>query len=168
MQKKQIDEEFNYIYPKLQDIANKMIAKYNRKYEPNEVISIAYLYILDIKKKIVNVDIFKRFIVAKICQEIALTQSYTNRLLYGKEHELPEHINLKAAEYIDPYEEEVVAIEKYRCVKDRVKRRVFEVYYDQNINTCRKMATYFNINTRTSMTLIQEMKKDLKTIKNKL
>jgi hypothetical protein len=101
---------------------------------------------------------------AKICQEIALTQSETNRKLSTKHCDLNENIAIAHIEYEDPYEEEVKALDKYRTVPDRVKRRVFEVYYDKEQSTCRKMAEYFKIDTKSAMNLIREMKHDLQQI----
>jgi hypothetical protein len=97
---------------------------------------------------------------AKICQEIALTNSETNRKLISRHCELIENQEIEDEPYFDPYEDELKSLE----VPDRVKRRVFEVYFDKEQNTCRKMAEYFNIDTRSAMNLIREMKKDLQQI----
>jgi hypothetical protein len=58
----------------------------------------------------------------------------------------------------------VKALEQYRTIPDRVKRRVFEVYFDLGQNSCRKMAVYFDIDTKSAMNLIREMKADLQQI----
>ena len=164
MRKTNIDKQVPKIYTSLLETATRMCFKYRRSYPPEEVVNIAYLYIIKIKQKVEDNDMLRRYMTAKICQEIALTQSETNRKLNTKHCDLNEDIKIEYTEYEDPYEEEVKALDIYRVVPDRVKRRVFEVYFDKEQNTCRKMAQYFNIDTKSAMHLIREMKEDLKQI----
>lgn len=144
--------------------AQKMCCKYNRTYPPEEVLNIAYLYIVKIKAKLTDSDMLRRYMTAKICQEIALSQSETNRKLNTKHHDLNENINLIQEEYNDPYEIEFKALDQYRQTPDRVKRRVFEVYIDEGKSSKRKMAEHFDIDPRTAMHLIREMKEDIRQI----
>jgi len=164
MQKAQINKLIPGLYPSLLNTSKRMCYKYRRNYPPEEVITIAYLYIINISHKVEDADMLRRYLTAKICQEIALSQSETNRKLNSRHHELIEDVTVQYTEYCDPYEDEVKALEQYRTVPDRVKRRVFEVYFDKGENTCRKMAEYFNISIKSAMDLIREMKEDLKQI----
>jgi len=164
MHKTAIDKQLPTLYPALLDTSTRMCYKYRRTYPPEEVINIAYLYIIKIKHKVEDDDMLRRYLTAKICQEIALTQSETNRKLNTRHCDLNENTAIEYEPYKDPYEYEVKALDKYREVPDRVKRRVFEVYFDKGENTCRKMAKYFNIDTKSAMNLIREMKEDLQQI----
>ena len=164
MRKTAIDKELPKIYSSLLDTSRRMCWKYRRTYSPEEVVNISYLYIIQIKEKVSGKDMLRRYMTAKICQEIALTNSETNRKLISRHCELIENQEIEDEPYFDPYEDELKSLTIYREVPDRVKRRVFEVYFDKEQNTCRKMAEYFNIDTRSAMNLIREMKKDLQQI----
>lgn len=167
MTKKQIDTEVPVIYDALLLTAQRMCAKYNRTYCPNEVVSIAYEYAVKVKGKIETAEMLKRWMTARICQEIAKTNSTTNRKLSVTAFETIDNILRIEEADVDPYEAEVKAVESYAKIKDRVKRRVFEVYYYEGINTCRKMEKYFGISRVSAMNLIQEMKQDLQEIAQK-
>jgi hypothetical protein len=161
MTKARIDQEIPKMYERLLLTSQRMCAKYNRTYDSHEVVSIAYEYIVKIKSKIETTDQLKRWMTARICQEIAKSKSVTNQKISISSYEVIENIIREQEQEVDPYENEVKAVETYSQINDRVKRRVFEVYYNEGQNTCRKMASYFNISIVSAMNLIQEMKQDL-------
>lgn len=161
MTKARIDQEIPKMYERLLLTSKRMCAKYNRTYDAHEVVSIAYEYIVKVKAKIETTDQLKRWMTARICQEIAKSKSVTNQKISILSYEVIENIIREQEQEVDPYENEVKAVDTYSQINDRVKRRVFEVYYNEGQNTCRKMASYFNISVKSAMNLIQEMKQDL-------
>lgn len=161
MTKARIDQEIPKMYERLLLISQRMCAKYNRTYDAYEVVSIAYEYIIKVKAKIETTDQLKRWMTARICQEIAKSKSVTNQKISISSYEVIENIIREQEQEVDPYKNEVKAVDTYSQINDRVKRRVFEVYYNEGQNTCRKMASYFNISIVSAMNLIQEMKQDL-------
>lgn len=56
-------------------------------------------------------------------------------------------------------------IEIYRSQQhDRIKRIIFEAYYDKGHSTQTALAKYFNINTTSAYFLIKEIKENIKSI----
>ena len=75
MTKARIDQEIPKMYERLLLTSRRMCAKYNRTYDAHEVVSIAYEYIVKVKAKIETTDQLKRWMTARICQEIAKSKS---------------------------------------------------------------------------------------------
>ncbi len=168
MTQKEIDSHLKDILPRIEQTAKSMCIKYQRSYDWQELISIAYIYVVKVQKRIEDKDMLRRWMTAKICQEIALTNSQTNLNIQMNAREIIPDLNPDInEENFDPYEDAIKAIEEYRQEPDRIKRIIFETYFDKQINTCRAMAKYFNVSTLTASKLIREMKSDLQEIELK-
>lgn len=163
-----IDTYIQENYDFLLTVAKGLCFKNGRKYDPCVLITEAYLHCIKIKDKIEDVDTLQRYMIAKISIEVKKPRSAVNRRL-----NIQDHCQVFNEGAIDPEEinftrKKEQALEEYRTTRDAVKKRVFEVYYDEEIHTVRAMAQYFNISTKKANQLINEMKDDIRQIHEKL
>lgn len=173
MTKQEIDIYFTNNMNLLTTIAKGIGFKTFTNYDPNTLITEAYLHVIKHKRNIDTIDKLQRYAIAKIKQEATFYNSETNRRFRIKETE-PEHIQITYEDAID-YQvtkeqlltelECILALYKYRQ-KDAIKRIILEAYTQKGCNSVRKLSNYFNISPASSNKMIKEILLELKELRN--
>jgi hypothetical protein len=140
--------------------------------EADAVINNAYIHCAKLQMENVTQDKAKSYLLNTIKYELIWTQgSRTKKDDIYRSHEYLEDslddpsdiehkVNLE-----ESYNFKKAMVEIYRnSLDDRIKRIIFEAYYDKGHSTQTALAKYFNINTTSAFFLIKEIKQNIKEI----
>lgn len=140
--------------------------------DADAVINNAYLHCIDITVDDPTIDKAKSYLLNTIKYELIWTQGsktkkqdiYNSQLYVGDVVEDLSDIEYKI-KMEDKYNYKKAMVEIYRKEQtDRIKRIVFEAYYDKGYSTQTALAKYFNINNTSAYFLIKEIKKNINEI----
>ncbi len=140
--------------------------------EADAVINNAYLHCVKLEMNEVTEDKAKSYLLNTIKYELIWTQgSRTKKDDIYRSHEylgdslddssdIEHKVNLE-----ESYNFKKAMVEIYRnSLDDRIKRIIFEAYYDKGHSTQTALAKYFNINSTSAFFLIKEIKQNIKLI----
>ena len=136
------------------------------------VINNAYLHCIGLQVECYTTDKAKSYLLNTIKYELIWTQgSRTKRDdLYRSQEYIGDCIDdTTDLEYKvsieDRYNFKKAVVEIYRAnIDDRIKKLIFEAYYDKGYSTQTALAKYFDINTTSAYFLIKEIKENIKQI----
>jgi len=140
--------------------------------DSSAVINNAYLYCIGLQVQCDTTDKAKSYLFNTIKYELIWTQgSRTKRDDVYKSQEylgdcIDDTTELETKiEIEDSYNFKKAIIEIYRNnIDDRIKKLIFEAYYDKGYSTQTALAKYFDINTTSAYFLIKEIKENVKQI----
>ena len=140
--------------------------------EADAVINNAYIHCAKLQMENVTQDKAKSYLLNTIKYELIWTQgSRTKKDDIYRSHEYLEDslddpsdiehkVNLE-----ESYNFKKAMVEIYRnSLDDRIKKIIFEAYYDKGHSTQTALAKYFNINSTSAFFLIKEIKQNIKEI----
>lgn len=169
MLKSQIDTYINDNYTLLEKVATDFVRRKKRNYDPEIVISEAYIYILKIKDRIETVGQLQSYFISKINLEVSKQNSSINYLfkertseLIGIERQEENEILLQVENDIKRNSQKA-QIESYRlAMTDQFDKIIFDAYFYKRKRTVRDFASYFNLSKQTANDLINELKFKIK------
>lgn len=169
MLKSQIDTYINDNYTLLEKVATDFVRRKKRNYDPEIVISEAYIYILKIKDRIETVGQLQSYFISKINLEVSKQNSSINYLfkertseLIGIERQEENEILLQVENDIKRNNQKA-QIESYRlAMTDQFDKIIFDAYFYKRKRTVRDFASYFNLSKQTANDLINELKFKIK------
>ena len=169
MLKSQIDTYINENYQLLQKVASDFVRRKKRNYDPEIVLSEAYIYILKIKDRITTVGQLQSYFISKINLEVSKQNSSINYLfkertteLIGIERQEENEILLQIEQDIKRNSQKA-QIESYRlAMTDQFDKIIFDAYFYKRKRTVRDFASYFNLSKQTANDLINELKTKIK------
>jgi hypothetical protein len=140
--------------------------------EADAVINNAYLHCVKLEMDEVTEDKAKSYLLNTIKYELIWTQgSRTKKDDIYRSHEylgdslddssdIEHKVNLE-----ESYNFKKAMVEIYRnSLDDRIKKIIFEAYYDKGHSTQTALAKYFDINSTSAFFLIKEIKQNIKEI----
>jgi hypothetical protein len=140
--------------------------------EADAVINNAYLHCVKLEIEGITEDKAKSYLLNTIKYELIWTQgSRTKKDDIYRSHEylgdslddssdIEHKVNLE-----DSYNFKKAMVEIYRnSLDDRIKKIIFEAYYDKGHSTQTALAKYFDINSTSAFFLIKEIKQNIKEI----
>ncbi len=140
--------------------------------EADAVINNAYLHCVKLDMDEVTEDKAKSYLLNTIKYELIWTQgSRTKKDDIYRSHEylgdslddssdIEHKVNLE-----ESYNFKKAMVEIYRnSLDDRIKKIIFEAYYDKGHSTQTALAKYFDINSTSAFFLIKEIKQNIKEI----
>jgi hypothetical protein len=140
--------------------------------EADAVINNAYLHCVKLEIEGVTEDKAKSYLLNTIKYELIWTQgSRTKKDDIYRSHEylgdslddssdIEHKVNLE-----ESYNFKKAMVEIYRnSLDDRIKKIIFEAYYDKGHSTQTALAKYFDINSTSAFFLIKEIKQNIKEI----
>jgi hypothetical protein len=165
MLKSQIDEYTTANMPLLRKVATDFVARRKKNYDPDILVSEAYLHVIKCMDEIESIGQLQSFYISKISMECTMQKSATNYLLQdrcapliGIEREHTDNIDEKLL-----IEERFKILEQYeKNLKDPIKKIIFEAYYHKGYKTVRSFARYFNFSNATANAIINEMKLEIR------
>ena len=140
--------------------------------DADAVINNSYLHCIKVHIPDMTQDKAKSYLLNTIKYELIWTQgSRTKRddIYKSQEHQGDDMDDTTDLEHKLMIEErhnfKKAMVEIYRNnLDDRIKRIIFEAYYDQGHSTQTALAKYFNINITSAYFLIREIKQNIKSI----
>lgn len=169
MQKSQIDTYIQENYTLLHKVANDFVRRKKRNYDPEIVISEAYIYILKIKDRITTIGQLQSYFISKINLEVSKQNSSINYLFKERTSELigierqEENDILLQIEHDIKRNSQKAQIESYRLkINDQFDKIIFDAYFYKRKRTVRDFASYFNLSKQTANNLINELKFKIK------
>jgi hypothetical protein len=140
--------------------------------EADAVINNAYLHCVKLEMDEVTEDKAKSYLLNTIKYELIWTQGsrtkkddiYRSHEYLGDSLDDPSDIEHKV-NLEDSYNFKKAMVEIYRnSLDDRIKKIIFEAYYDKGHSTQTALAKYFDINSTSAFFLIKEIKQNIKEI----
>jgi hypothetical protein len=140
--------------------------------EADAVINNAYLHCVKVNIPDMTQDKAKSYLLNTIKYELIWTQGskskrddiYRSQEYLGDCLDDPSEIEHKL-EIEERHNFKKAMVEIYRSsLDDRIKRLIFEAYYDKGHSTQTALAKYFNINITSAYFLIREIKQNIKEI----
>lgn len=136
------------------------------------VISNAYLHCVELNVEDITINKAKSYLLNTIKCELLWTQGSKTKkqdIYTSQEHLMDIVEDLSDLEHKiileNKYNHKKGLIEIYRKQqKDRIKRIVFEAYYDKGHSTQTALAKYFDINNTSAYFLIKEIKEKINEI----
>ena len=169
MQKSQIDKYVEDNYTLLSKVATDFVNRKKRNYDPEIVISEAYIHILKCKDKITTIGQLQSYFISKINIEVSKQNSTTNFTfkdrhseLIGIERQEDNDLLLRVENEIKRNSQKAQIESYYLNEKDSIKKIIFEAYFVKRYRTVRSFATYFNLSKQTANDLINELKTNIK------
>ena len=169
MQKLQIDKYVEENYKLLQKVATDFLRRKKRNYDPEIVISEAYIHVIKLKDRIDSIGQLQSYFISKINLEISKQNTTTNFMfkdrhfeLIGIERQQEDEILLQVENEIKINHQKAVIESYYLNEKDSIKRIIFEAYFYKKYRTVRAFASYFNLSKQTANDLINELKNNIK------
>jgi len=181
--KQQVDEYFTIKYPQLESTTQKIITKYNRTLEASNVISSAYLYIIDKEPEIIH---FSRTFSKSIEHTIySFTLQYINKALIWPNSKINDEenkfinrsINIDCEEQheytyqkITHYQHNIYTdefIESFLKSLKKLDAICFQAFYFEGVDNAKELAIKFDISVSSAYTSINRLKKLLKEHINK-
>jgi hypothetical protein len=165
MTKREVDRWFSSEHDYVNTIAHIVVKRYNRNYDPSDLVSEAYLVILDKLDKLRTTNDLKYYVTSVInligSDGSSFTRSFMVRhvSLDGHDVENTDEYNVERDQYVNKKKATLI---RYRNnLKCSVERTIFDVYYFKGIQTCRGMGEYFNLHRDTAMRLIKDLKTNI-------
>jgi hypothetical protein len=169
MNKQQIDTYINENYTLLQKVASDFVRRKKRNYDPEIVISEAYIYILKIKDRITTTGQLQSYFISKINLEVSKQNSSINYLFKERTSELigierqEDNDILLQIEHDIKRNSQKAQIESYKLkINDQFDKIIFDAYFYKRKRTVRDFASYFNLSKQTANDLINELKFKIK------
>jgi len=181
--KQQVDEYFTIKYPQLESTTQKIITKYNRTLEASNVISSAYLYIIDKEPEIIH---FSRTFSKSIEHTIySFTLQYINKALIWPNSKINDEenkfinrtINIDCEDQhectyqkITTYQHNIYTdefIESFFKSLKKLDAICFKAFYFEGVDNAKELAIKFDISISSAYTSINRLKKLLKEHINK-
>jgi hypothetical protein len=140
--------------------------------EADAVINNAYLHCVKLEIEGVTEDKAKSYLLNTIKYELIWTQGsrtkkddiYRSHEYLGDSLDDPSDIEHKV-NLEESYNFKKAMVEIYRnSLDDRIKKIIFEAYYDKGHSTQTALAKYFDINSTSAFFLIKEIKQNIKEI----
>jgi len=140
--------------------------------EADAVINNAYLHCVKLEMDEVTEDKAKSYLLNTIKYELIWNQGsrtkkddiYRSHEYLGDSLDDPSDIEHKV-NLEDSYNFKKAMVEIYRnSLDDRIKKIIFEAYYDKGHSTQTALAKYFDINSTSAFFLIKEIKQNIKEI----
>lgn len=140
--------------------------------DADAVINNSYLHCIKVHIPDMTQDKAKSYLLNTIKYELIWTQGSRTKkddIYKSQEHQGDDMDDTTDLEHKLMIEErhnfKKAIIEIYRSQQhDRIKRIIFEAYYDQGHSTQTALAKYFNINITSAYFLIREIKQNIKSI----
>jgi hypothetical protein len=167
----------NYIsahYKEIRKYTNYFLVRMKSTISADAVINNSFLYLCNIDIEVTDPGKVKAYLLNTIKMQILWSTSLTNRQerVTATDISMPMAIDddtdlyEKIREDIR-YQDNMAIIETYRgSITDRIKLIVFQTYFDKGYSTARAMAEYFKIPVTSAHYWIQEIKTDLKNIRD--
>ena len=181
--KQQVDDYFVLKYSQIEETTKKIITKYNRTLEASNVISSAYLYIIDKEPEIIH---FSRTFSKSIEHTIySFTLQYINKSLIWANSKINDEenkflnrsVNLDCElqqEYhyqkITTYQHNIYTdefIESFFKSLKKLDAICFQAFYYEGIDNAKELSVKFDISISSAYTIINRLKKLLKEHINK-
>lgn len=176
--KEEVDSYYTKKYNQLESTTLKIIKKYNRTLEPANVISSAYIYIIDKEKEITH---FSR-VFSKSIEHIiySFTLQYINKTLLWPNSKLNDEANkfINRTLNIDDQESESIECQNLITYKHNIYNEefisefhrslnkldyiCFQSFYYEGIDNAKDFALKFDISISSSYITINRLKKLLK------
>jgi hypothetical protein len=159
---KALDSFFTHNYNMLVSVANGLIYKYNRTYEPELIVNSSYFYLSqkDLNDK-TDIDI-QKMAITFIKNEIAWQKSYTNTENKPLGEDLKQVNEYKEDEHTPEQDvchlKQLYKVNKYYHTCDKINQIVLEAYIKQGKRTVRELAQHFDISRHSAHQLINDMK----------
>jgi hypothetical protein len=181
--KQQVDAYFVLKYSQLEATTKKIVIKYNRTIEPSNVISSAYLYIMDKEPEILH---FSRTFSKSIEHTIySFTLQYINKALIWPNSKINDEenkfinrtINIDCEDQhehtyqkITTYQHNIYTdefIESFFKSLKKLDAICFQAFYFEGVDNAKELAIKFDISISAAYTSINRLKKLLKDHINK-
>ena len=174
--KHNLDKYFTSLVPELEIIVKGICYKKFKNYDPFVVINEAYIHAIQNIESIHSEHQAERLIKNYIKQNIVWYNSKINKLERVNDNlsdtpyikELDEDDDLEAKIEIELWlTERKVILQMYRKqLKDMEKRRLFDAYFLEGIQTGLALAIYFNTNKDYASKRIRELKAEIRHFYN--
>jgi len=167
----------NYIaahYKEIRKYTNYFLVRMKSTISADAVINNSFLYLCNIDIEVTDPGKVKAYLLNTIKMQILWSTSLTNRQerVTATDSTMPivmdDDTDLwdKIREDMQ-YQDNMAVIETYRGrITDRIKLIVFQTYFDKGYSTARAMAEYFKIPVTSAHYWIQEIKNDLKQLRD--
>lgn len=159
---KTIDDYFTKNYNMLFDYSNKILKKFNKKFDASEPVTEAYLNCIKCvdQKKITEEYQIQQFAKSTIFYKITQGNSNLNRLNKTiTTDELSEDIfNIYTIEDINIEEEINQVLDNFKLTLNKYDLRLYEMYYEKQINTAKLLTKHLNISISGAYLIIKEIK----------
>jgi hypothetical protein len=169
--KQQLDTYFNENYQNILNLTGSLVKTYKRKYNPSILLSHGYEYLLS-KKKDIPQDEIQQWLITFIKNNIRWENSSINKKEkiednyiineYYDQIDDDEELNIKVKQELI-YNEQKAILDQYRYnyLTDKQMQIVFDVYFNKQQSSCRKMGRHFNIHYVSAHKLIKTLKEDI-------
>lgn len=161
-------------YAEIRSYTNYFLVRMKSTISADAVINNSFLHCCNIDEEVTDQDKVKSILLNTIKMQILWSTSLTNRQekIIATDIQMPivldDDSDLwdKIIEELR-YQDNMSVIDIYRRgIKDRIKLIVFQTYFDKGYSTARAMAQYFRIPVTSAHYFIQEIKNDLKKLRN--
>lgn len=161
-------------YAEIRSYTNYFLVRMNSTISADAVINNSFIHCCNIGMEVTDPDKVKSILLNTIKMQILWSTSLTNRQEKVNDHDnkIPivqdDESDLweKIIEELK-YQDNMSIIDIYRRgITDRIKLIVFQTYFDKGYSTARAMAQYFRIPVTSAHYFIQEIKNDLKQLKD--
>lgn len=165
MLKSEIDSYTQSNITLLRKVANDFVCRRKKNYDPDILVSEAYIHVLKCKDEIESIGQLQAYYISKISMECNMQKSTVNYQMQDRFSPL-NGIEKEDTSNIDPkllIEERFKILESYeKNLKDPIKRIIFEAYFHKKHSTVRSFARYFNLSNATANGLINDLKTEIR------
>lgn len=184
MDKKEIDEYYVEILPMLRNIVRGIRYKKNKLHlNEDMILNETYLYIFEKVHLMKDKDVMQRIVINFINQNIGWTNSKLNKVekINNNEYFYESNYDYMFGEYLleewDKSESSIetkIELEKWlmdsKCLlveyrnqlECKLKKIIFDCYFNKNITTGKELAVHLGINKDYSSKYIRELKQDIR------
>jgi hypothetical protein len=167
----------NYIaahYKEIRKYTNYFLVRMKATISADAVINNSFIYLCNIDIEVNDIGKVKAYLLNTIKMQILWSTSLTNRQerVTATDSAAPAAMDADTDLYDKirddmQYQNNMAVIETYRGrITDRIKLIVFQCYFDKGYSTARAMAEYFRIPVTSAHYWIQEIKTDLKNLRD--
>lgn len=159
---KTIDEFFKTNYNMLFDYSHKICNKYNKKFDPAEPVTEAYLNCIKCveQNKITELFQIQQYAKSTIFYKISQSNSNLNRLNKTTNTvELNDDIfNIYTIDDISINDEINNVLDSFKTTLNKYDLILYEMFYEKQINTAKLLAKHLNISISGAYLIIKEIK----------
>ena len=162
--KELIDKYFTENYEYLKKVAEFHINRCGRDFEPDILVSNAYVYLIESIGKYSNEDIPK-WCTAFMCFEMERSKSksnYHNNKTKNNDLSIDEAFNFLVDKEVEKEILFCIDMDTFITNLDRFDLILWEVYYEKGIQTKRDIAEHFNIDPSSALIYINRVKEKYK------
>ncbi len=168
MTKSQLDRDFVTIYKSIDEYASKAIKFFRSNIEKEYLLSETYIYVEERKSIIDNIRTLESFCKNYIKKSIIWKNSKVNREL---KKQVPysdlESISYRYTNTNDPnYENYIELLNDFCRNLNQYDKRLFNIWFNLELKTGKKIAEYLNISLSLSYKTIKECKEIEERFKN--